>query len=364
MRLVVAVATPRDVRAARVQLDPVGVRLQQRERVERVLERLVGDADERGSRGGSASRERRRGPCRAGVRQAPSRSSSRPAPGSARSEVSGSRPAGARDRAARRRSRTPSRRARRGARRSCRTRRPGRSGCGAGARRRSWQRGIVDGVPDARPRERQPEHGAGEPMGGSGGRAKNSGRPTAEYQPIDRLCYRADGGRSGTTSCAGWSRRRSSTATSSCRAGSARTVYFDKFRFLTRPDLLRELAARGHGAPAAGHRPPRGARGRGDVAGRGRLAGDRAARRRGPQGAEGLRDPRAGRGPRARRRQRPCSWRTSARPGTRCWPPPRSCGPRASTCTRIVLAIDRGGADHLREAGYDVAAVAVLRPAE
>jgi orotate phosphoribosyltransferase len=31
---------------------------------------------------------------------------------------------------------------------------------------------------------------------------------------------------------------------------------------------------------------------------------------------------------------------------------------------RIVLAIDRGGADHLREAGYDVGAVAVLRPAE
>jgi orotate phosphoribosyltransferase len=29
---------------------------------------------------------------------------------------------------------------------------------------------------------------------------------------------------------------------------------------------------------------------------------------------------------------------------------------------RIILAIDRGGADHLREAGYDVAAVAVLRP--
>ena len=29
---------------------------------------------------------------------------------------------------------------------------------------------------------------------------------------------------------------------------------------------------------------------------------------------------------------------------------------------RIVLAIDRGGADHLREGGYDVGAVAVLRP--
>jgi orotate phosphoribosyltransferase len=31
---------------------------------------------------------------------------------------------------------------------------------------------------------------------------------------------------------------------------------------------------------------------------------------------------------------------------------------------RIVLAIDRGGADHLRGAGYDVAAVAVLRPSD
>jgi orotate phosphoribosyltransferase len=28
----------------------------------------------------------------------------------------------------------------------------------------------------------------------------------------------------------------------------------------------------------------------------------------------------------------------------------------------IILAIDRGGADHLREAGYRVDAVAVLRP--
>jgi orotate phosphoribosyltransferase len=31
---------------------------------------------------------------------------------------------------------------------------------------------------------------------------------------------------------------------------------------------------------------------------------------------------------------------------------------------RIVLAIDRGGADHLRSAGYEVEAVAVLRPAD
>jgi orotate phosphoribosyltransferase len=31
---------------------------------------------------------------------------------------------------------------------------------------------------------------------------------------------------------------------------------------------------------------------------------------------------------------------------------------------RIVLAIDRGGADHLRAAGYEVEAVAVLRPTD
>ncbi len=31
---------------------------------------------------------------------------------------------------------------------------------------------------------------------------------------------------------------------------------------------------------------------------------------------------------------------------------------------RIVLAIDRGGADHLRDAGYEVEAVAILRPDE
>ncbi len=32
------------------------------------------------------------------------------------------------------------------------------------------------------------------------------------------------------------------------------------------------------------------------------------------------------------------------------------------TIARIVLAIDRGGAEHLREAGFEVEAVAVLRP--
>ena len=35
-----------------------------------------------------------------------------------------------------------------------------------------------------------------------------------------------------------------------------------------------------------------------------------------------------------------------------------------ASVARIVLAIDRGGADHLRAAGYDVEAVAVLRPSD
>ena len=35
-----------------------------------------------------------------------------------------------------------------------------------------------------------------------------------------------------------------------------------------------------------------------------------------------------------------------------------------ASVARIVLAIDRGGADHLRAAGYDVEAVAVLRPTD
>ena len=55
---------------------------------------------------------------------------------------------------------------------------------------------------------------------------------------------------------------------------------------------------------------------------------------------------------------------TSARPGTRSARPQRSWSRRGSrssgSCSR---SIGGGGADHLREAGYDVAAVAVLRPA-
>ena len=60
----------------------------------------------------------------------------------------------------------------------------------------------------------------------------------------------------------------------------------------------------------------------------------------------------------------PCSSKTSARPGTRCWRAAEVLTAAGVDVTRIVLAIDRGGADHLRRAGYDVAAVVVLRPTE
>ena len=152
-------------------------------------------------------------------------------------------------------------------------------------------------------------HGSGRPSNApasrwavSGGRAKNSGRPTAEYQPIDRLCYRADGGRR--------ERPRAQAGRGVRAARRLRPVEreaFDRvFRQVPVPDPARPVAGtgpRGHGAAAAGHRSPGSAGRCGDPLGRGRLARDRVARRRGPQGAEGLRDARAGRGPRTRRRQ-------------------------------------------------------------
>jgi orotate phosphoribosyltransferase len=146
-------------------------------------------------------------------------------------------------------------------------------------------------------------------------------------------------------------------------SGRTSSVYFDKFRFLTRADLLRDVAHAVAGLLAA------------DTA----LLGA-------PEGAAmllvaavsletGL--------PVAVVRKQPKEYGTKAQvEGT--------VEPRATTTLiedvsttgrqvqraadvlaqagadvrRIVLAIDRGGGDHLRAAGYDVAAVAVLHPAD
>jgi orotate phosphoribosyltransferase len=146
-------------------------------------------------------------------------------------------------------------------------------------------------------------------------------------------------------------------------SGATSTVYFDKFRFLTQPDLLRDVAHAVAGLLAA------------DTA----LLG-------GPEGAAmllvaavsletGL--------PVTVVRKKPKAYGTRAQvegevpPGaiTTLLEDVSTTGHQVRRAAevleeagadvrRIVLAIDRGGADHLREAGYDVAAVAVLRPTD
>ena len=146
-------------------------------------------------------------------------------------------------------------------------------------------------------------------------------------------------------------------------SGATSTVYFDKFRFLTNPDLLRDIA---HAVA-------------------GLLAPDTALLGA-PEGAAmllvaavsletGL--------PITVVRKQPKEYGTRAQVEGDV--PPRAVTTlledvsttghqvrraaevlveSGADVRRIVLAIDRGGADHLREAGYDVAAVAVLRPTE
>ncbi len=146
-------------------------------------------------------------------------------------------------------------------------------------------------------------------------------------------------------------------------SGRRSSVYFDKFLFLTRPDLLRELA----------HEVTR-------------LLPERTDHLAAPEGAAtllvaavsletGL--------PVAVIRKEPKAYGTMSQVEGHAPPGARVCLIEDVSTTghqvrraaevladtgvvveRIVLAIDRGGADHLRAAGYDVAAVAVLRPQE
>jgi orotate phosphoribosyltransferase len=146
-------------------------------------------------------------------------------------------------------------------------------------------------------------------------------------------------------------------------SGRRSSVYFDKFRFLTRPDLLSELAH-----AVAGLLPP----------GTDHLAA--------PEGAAtllvaavsletGL--------PLAVVRKEVKAYGTMSQvegyapagaqvalledvstTGHQVLAAAKALETSGASVTRIILAIDRGGADHLREAGYDVAAVAVLRPVD
>jgi orotate phosphoribosyltransferase len=146
-------------------------------------------------------------------------------------------------------------------------------------------------------------------------------------------------------------------------SGRRSTVYFDKFLFLTRPDLLRELAH--------------------EMA---RLLPDRTDHLAAPEGAATLlvaavsletglpvavvrKEPKAygtrgqveGHAPAGARSVLLEDVSTTGHQVAAAAEVLEAAG---VSVTRIVLAIDRGGADHLRRAGYDVAAVAVLRPTE
>jgi orotate phosphoribosyltransferase len=144
-------------------------------------------------------------------------------------------------------------------------------------------------------------------------------------------------------------------------SGKRSTVYFDKFLFLTRPDLLRELAR-----TIARLLPP----------GTDHLAA--------PEGAATLlvaavsletglpvavvrKEPKAygtmgqieGHAPAGARTVLLEDVSTSGQQVRAAAEVLEAAG---VDVIRIVLAIDRGGGDPLREAGYDVTAVAVLRP--
>src|SRR4029079_14737526 len=103
------------------------------------------------------------------------------------------------------------------------------------------ERGFVDGVADPRPRERETERGAGDAMGGL--------RREREEQ-------RAADGRVPAHRSSSWHHarvnddlvRRMREASELhgdfvLSSGQRSSTYFDKFRFLTEPDLLRDVAA-------------------------------------------------------------------------------------------------------------------------
>ena len=146
-------------------------------------------------------------------------------------------------------------------------------------------------------------------------------------------------------------------------SGRHSSVYFDKFRFLTRPELLRDLAHE-----VAGMLP-------GDT----QLLGA-------PEGAAMLlvaavslettlpitvvRKEAKAYGTRAQvEGEVPQGARTTliedvSTTGHQVRRAAEVLAEAGANVQGIILAIDRGGADHLREAGYRVDAVAVLRPTE
>jgi len=144
-------------------------------------------------------------------------------------------------------------------------------------------------------------------------------------------------------------------------SGRRSSVYFDKFRFLTRPDLLRELAGAVAKLLPAGTDHLAAPEGAATllVAAVSLETGLPVAVVRKEAKAYGTMSQVEGYAPAG---ARVALLEDVSTTGHQVLAAAKALEASGAHVTRIVLAIDRGGADHLREAGYDVAAVAVLRP--
>lgn len=144
-------------------------------------------------------------------------------------------------------------------------------------------------------------------------------------------------------------------------SGARSSVYFDKFLFLTRPDLLSELA---HEVAAL---LPEGVDHLAAPEGAATLLVAAVSLETGLPVAVVRKEPKPygtmsqveGHAPAG---ARVCLIEDVSTTGHQVRRAAEVLADAGVTIERIVLAIDRGGADHLRDAGYDVAAVAVLRP--
>lgn len=144
-------------------------------------------------------------------------------------------------------------------------------------------------------------------------------------------------------------------------SGRRSTVYFDKFRFLTRPDLLRDLAHEVAGML------PTDTQLLGAPEGAAMLLVAAVALETGLPVAV-VRKQAKEYGTRAQvEGEVPAGVRTTliedvSTTGHQVQRAAEVLAEAGADVRGIILAIDRGGADHLRDAGYAVEAVAVLRP--
>jgi orotate phosphoribosyltransferase len=144
-------------------------------------------------------------------------------------------------------------------------------------------------------------------------------------------------------------------------SGATSTVYFDKFRFLTRPELLEDVARAVADRLAPGTTlvgAPEGAAML-LVAAVSLATGLPVTVVRKEAKAYGTRSQVEGDVPDGAITTLVEDVSTTGHQVRRAAEVLRDAG---ADVRRIVLAIDRGGADHLRDAGYEVEAVAVLRP--